>query len=202
MKTLVVFNHPYSGSYCSAILESVKQSLKESGQPYDLIHLDNDGFNPVMSAAELAAFTKVRTLGEEALKDLDEQTLSYAKRLQEAEHLVLIFPVWWELMPALMKGFIDKLIFPAIAYGYTKRGMMRTTLTKLQRVTIISTMNTPGFIYRFIFGNALKGALIMGTFRKIGCKNVKWISLTKVKSVTQKKREKWLSDIRKYFAKF
>ena len=201
MKTLIVFNHPYEGSYCNAVLESAMKGLEDSGQPCDLIHLDKDGFNPVMNAAELKAFAQARRMGTEALKGLDQKTLEYAERLQQAEHLVLIFPVWWELMPALMKGFIDKLIFPAIAYGYKDNGMMRTILTNLQRVTIISTMNTSGPIYRFIFGNALRGALILGTFRKIGCKNVKWISLTRVKGVTQKKRMNWLLDIREYFKK-
>lgn len=201
MKTLIVFNHPYEGSYCNAILESAMNGLQESGQPCDLIHLDKDGFNPVMNAAELKAFAQARTMGAKVLKDLDVQTLDYAARLQQAEHLVLVFPVWWELMPALMKGFIDKLIFPAIAYGYTERGMMKSTLTRLKKVTIISTMNTPGPIYRFIFGNALRGALLMGTFRKIGCRNLKWISLTRVKGVTQEKRMKWLQDIKDYFKK-
>lgn len=201
MKTLIVFNHPYEGSYCNAILESAMNGLQESGQPCDLIHLDKDGFNPVMNAAELKAFAQARTMGAKVLKDLDVQTLDYAARLQQAEHLVLVFPVWWELMPALMKGFIDKLIFPGIAYGYTERGMMKSTLTRLKKVTIISTMNTPGPIYRFIFGNALRGALLMGTFRKIGCRNLKWISLTRVKGVTQEKRMKWLQDIKDYFKK-
>ena len=201
MKTLIVFNHPYEGSYCNAILESAMNGLQESGQPCDLIHLDKVGFNPVMNAAELKAFAQARTMGAKVLKDLDVQTLDYAARLQQAEHLVLVFPVWWELMPALMKGFIDKLIFPAIAYGYTERGMMKSTLTRLKKVTVISTMNTPGLIYRFIFGNALRGALLMGTFRKIGCRNLKWISLTRVKGVTQEKRMKWLQDIKDYFKK-
>lgn len=201
MKPLIVFNHPYEGSYCNAILESAMNGLQESGQPCDLIHLDKDGFNPVMNAAELKAFAQARTMGAKVLKDLDVQTLDYAARLQQAEHLVLVFPVWWELMPALMKGFIDKLIFPAIAYGYTERGMMKSTLTRLKKVTVISTMNTPGPIYRFIFGNALRGALLMGTFRKIGCRNLKWISLTRVKGVTQEKRMKWLQDIKDYFKK-
>ena len=201
MKTLIVFNHPYEGSYCNAILESAMNGLQESGQPCDLIHLDKDGFNPVMNAAELKAFAQARTMGAKVLKDLDVQTLDYAARLQQAEHLVLVFPVWWELMPALMKGFIDKLIFPAIAYGYTERGMMKSTLTRLKKVTVISTMNTPGPIYRFIFGNALRGALLMGTFRKIGCRNLKWISLTRVKGVTHEKRMKWLQDIKDYFKK-
>lgn len=199
MKTLIVFNHPYEGSYCNAILESVMKALEESGQPCDLIHLDKDGFNPVMTAADLKAFAKARTMGVEVLKGLDAKTLEYADRLQQAEHLVLIFPVWWELMPALMKGFIDKLIFPAIAYGYKENGMMQTTLTELKKVTVISTMNTPGIVYRLIFGNALKGSLIMGTFRKIGCRNVKWISLSRVKGVSQEKRAKWLKEIGEYF---
>lgn len=201
MKTLIVFNHPYEGSYCNAILEAAKNGLAESGQPCDVMHLDNDGFNPVMNATELKAFAIARTMGAEALKDLDAITLDYAARLQDAEHLVLIFPVWWELMPALMKGFIDKLIFPGIAYGYKDNGMMKSTLTNLKKVTIISTMNTPGLIYRLIFGNALKGSLIMGTFKKIGCKSVKWISLSRVKGASQEKRAKWLKEIKDYFKK-
>ena len=45
MKTLIVFNHPYEGSYCNAILEAAKNGLAESGQPCDVMHLENDGFN-------------------------------------------------------------------------------------------------------------------------------------------------------------
>ena len=142
MKTLIVFNHPYEGSYCNAILESAMNGLQESGQPCDLIHLDKDGFNPVMNAAELKAFAQARTMGAKVLKDLDVQTLDYAARLQQAEHLVLVFPVWWELMPALMKGFIDKLIFPAIAYGYTERGMMKSTLRVLQPIFLKVPINS------------------------------------------------------------
>lgn len=136
MKTLIVFNHTHEGSYCNAILESAMNGLEESSQPYDLIHLDKDGFNPVMNAAEL--------------KGLDAQTLDYAGRLQQAEHLVLIFP---------------------------------------------------GIVYRLIFGNALKGSLIIGTFRKLGCRNVKWISLSRVKGASPEKRSRWLHNIKEYFKK-
>lgn len=53
-------------------------------------------------------------------------------------------------------------------------------------------MNTPKLIYRFIYGNSLKYALIKGTFKKIGIKNVDWISFNMVKSSSKEKREKWL----------
>ena len=201
MRTLVVFNHPYDGSYCNAILQAVQKGLSDSNQPYDIIHLDHDGFDPVMSGSDLLAFAKARTQGVAALENLHPQVLDYARRLQDAEHLVLIFPIWWELMPARMKGFIDKLIFPGIAYEYTANGMMRSTLKNLKRVTVISTMNTPGIIYKTIFGNAIRGSLMMGTFRKLGIKNAKWINLSRVKGVSREKREKWLADLQKRFVK-
>jgi putative NADPH-quinone reductase len=199
MKTLIVFNHPYEGSYCNAILEAVQSGLKKGHHPVDLIHLDKDNFDPVMRGKDLLAFVKAREDAESALSMVDEQVLDYKRRLEEAEHLVFIFPVWWELMPALTKGFIDKVIFPGIAYEYTEKGRMVSRLHNIKRVTIITTMNTPSVIYRFIFGNAIKKSLLTGTFWKIGYSNRKWISLNMVKNASDKKRKQWLQKIENIF---
>ena len=51
MKVAIVFNHPYEGSYCSAMLQAVTRGLVRADHQVDLIHLDRDGFNPVMSAS-------------------------------------------------------------------------------------------------------------------------------------------------------
>jgi len=114
MKIFIVFNHPYEGSFCSAILGSVLAGLEKAGHQTDLLHLDRDGFDPVMKADDLKGFT----LG----KPVDPKIIEYKRRMEQAEHLVLIFPIWWELMPALTKGFIDRVIFPGVAYDYDKRG--------------------------------------------------------------------------------
>lgn len=200
MKTLIVFNHPYEGSFCNAILESVQSGLRKGNHQIDLIHLDKDNFNPVMSGKELAAFAKARKDAESAYTMLEPQVLEYKKRLENAEHLIFIFPIWWELMPALTKGFIDKVIFPGIAYDYGKSTQMILRLKNLKGITVITTMNTPASIYRFIFGNAIKNALLKGTFWKIGCPNREWVSLNRVKSVSNEKRKKWLVKIEKKFA--
>ena len=52
MKAAIIFNHPYEGSYCSAILQSVTTGLNKAGHTVDLFHLDNDEFDPVMRANE------------------------------------------------------------------------------------------------------------------------------------------------------
>ena len=194
MRTLIVFNHPYDGSYCNAILGSVLAGLRKAGQEADLLHLDKDGFNPVMTAEDLKGFKEGRPV--------DPKVLEYRDRLEKADHLVLIFPIWWELMPAMTKGFIDKVIFPGVAYDYDHSGRwpkMVKRFHRLQGVTLITTMNTHSFFYRLIFGNAIKRAMFTGTFWKMGYGNRKWINLNMVKFVSEKKRKYWLEKIERRF---
>lgn len=196
MRVLIVFNHPHDGSYCSALLAAALDALDGAGHEIDLIHLDRDGFDPVMRSKDLRAFALARSDAEAALALLDERVRDYKVRLEQADHLVLIFPIWWEAMPALMKGFIDKVIFPGIAYDYVGGTTgMKTRLTRLGGVTMLTTMNTPRWAYRLIFGNAVAKAVIRGTFWKIGVPNRRWINLTEVKAATPHRRAAWLREV-------
>jgi putative NADPH-quinone reductase len=200
MKTVIIFNHPYKHSYCNAVLESAINGLRKANHEVDLIHLDEEEFDPVMRAKDLKAFVQAKYESKHHEELLDSKVLEYRNRLMEAEHLVFIFPIWWELMPALMKGFVDKVIFPGIAYEYANNDKkMVPKFKKINGITLITTMNTPSILYRFIFGNAIKKAFFTGTFWKMRYKNRKWIKLTRVKFVSENKRKKWLSDINTYF---
>jgi putative NADPH-quinone reductase len=195
MKVLIVFNHPYSGSYCNAILESVCSGLKKGNHKVDIINLDKDGFNPVMTADDLKAFRDHNPI--------DPKVIQYKEKLENADHLIFIFPIWWELMPALTKGFIDKVIFPGVAYDYVNGSntRMKPLLTNIKGITAITTMNTPRVLYRIIFGDAIQKAIMRGTFWKLGYKNRKWISFNMVKQVSDEKRKLWLTKIEGRFAK-
>src|SRR5690554_3112151 len=95
MRTVIVFNHPNQGSYCNAILQSVAKGLQNANHEVDLMHLDNDGFNPAMSKADLKAFVDHQPI--------DPQVIDYNERLKKADHLIFIFPIWWDIMPATTK---------------------------------------------------------------------------------------------------
>jgi len=194
MNVLIVFNHPYKGSYCNAILDSVVKSLTNANHNIDLIHLDEEGFNPVMTQEDLLAFRN--------RKITDPKSIEYTNRMKKADHVIFIFPIWWEVMPAMMKGFIDKVIFPGSFYEYTNSGYFMFPIMKnIKEITVITTMNTPKIIYRLLYGNAIKKSFIKGTLKKTGYKNVKWISLNMIKSAGKEKRTKWLYDIESKFAK-
>jgi putative NADPH-quinone reductase len=147
-----------------------------------------------MTSADLKAFRDKMPV--------DPKVMEYDNRIKTADHLVFIFPIWWELMPALMKGFVDKVIFPGVAYDYkdASNTFMKPLWKKLKSVTMITTMNTPNWAYWLLFGNAIKKAMFLGTFWKMGYKNRKWMSFNQVKMVSQEKRTKWLSNIENYFS--
>lgn len=195
MRTVIVFNHPYAGSYCNAILNAITLGLQKAHHEIDLMHLDDDGFNPVMSEADLKAFIEHR--------QVDPQVLDYNERLKKADHLIFIFPIWWDIMPATTKGFIDRVLLPGVVYDHHPRGFGLVPLLKnLESVTIITTMNKPRIMYSLLIGNLIRKAMLESVFKTMGYKNLDWISFNSVKRVGREKRIKWLLDLESRFSKF
>lgn len=194
MRTVIVFNHPYEGSFGNAILNAATEGLQQANHEVDLMHLDNDGFNPVMSKEDLKAFVDH--------KPVDPQVIDYNKRLKMADHLIFIFPIWWDLMPAMTKGFVDRVLTPGVVYEHHPRGFGLIPLLKnLKSVTVITTMNKPKIMYSLLTGNLVRKAMLRSVFKTMGYKNLKWISYNRVKSVSQNKRENWLIDLVNRFSK-
>lgn len=164
MRVAIVFNHPFEKSYCKAILDAVTKGLQKANHEVDLFHLDEDGFNPAMSKEDLQAFV--------AHQPVDPQVINYVHRLEKADRLVFIFPIWWDLMPAMTKGFIDRVLSPGVVYDHHPRGFGLVPLLKnLKKITLITTMNKPRIMYAVLIGNLIKKAVLNSVFRTMGYKN-------------------------------
>ena len=194
MRALVVVDHPYEGSFTRALVASACRGLESAGHEVDLIDLHADGFDPVMHGEDLAAWRHGETV--------DPIAADYQRRLLAADYLVVAFPIWWELMPAMTKGFIDKVIAKGVAYDQPKpNGLMKPLLgKKLTGVTLMTVMSTPGPIYRLVFGNPITKAVFRGTFRKIGVRHLRWRNHSNPAGKTQAQREAVLDRIEKDFA--
>lgn len=195
MRTVIVFNHPYEESYCNAILEAVTKGLEKSTHEVDVINLDKDQFDPRMTSADLKAFVEHTAV--------DPQVLDYQERIRTADHLIFIFPIWWDIMPATTKGFIDRVLSPGLAYDHHPRGFGLVPLLKnLKSIILITTMNKPAIMYSVLIGNLIRKVMVKSVFKTMGYKNVNWISFTSVKRVSQEKRVKWLNELENKFSKF
>lgn len=176
-------------------MESVIKGLDKAEHEVDLIHLDRDEFNPRMNAEDLKAFV--------AHRQTDPQLIDFSGRLKTADHLIFIFPILWDIMPASTKGLIDRALSPGLVYNHHPRGFgLIPLLNNLKSITLITTMNKPRIIYTLLIGNLIRKVMVKSIFKTIGYKNVKWICYTSVKGVKYEKRQKWLKNIETKFSNF
>ncbi len=189
MKITIIYSHPWEGSYNHAILERVKKALTGK-HDVDVIDLNKDNFNPVLGEKELALYSEG--------KCLDPLVKEYQEKLDKTDHLFFIHPTWWADVPAILKGFFDKVLSKKWAYESEGKGFPRGLLTHIKGSTVITTMMGPNFYYDYIVGNPLKGSLVKGTIKFCGIKNVKVIKVGSVTNMSDGKRKKWLDKIENY----
>jgi putative NADPH-quinone reductase len=190
MNIKIIYAHPYEGSYNRAILENTLAGLKEAGHTVDLLDLCKEDFNPVMRVEDLEAISR-QTVA-------DPKVLEYQGRIEKANHLVIIFPVWFECMPAILKGYFDKVFSNGWAYKSVEGKRQPVGQLTHLNATVISTMGMPKFVYNLFFNNALKGVLVKGVLKYSGVQKVKWFKLGGVQTVSNEKRTKWLHEIYSY----
>ncbi|GFH40087.1 NAD(P)H-dependent oxidoreductase [Lactococcus insecticola] len=197
---LLILDHPYTAtswenipherSYSAKITHDISNKARSLGNTIDLIDLHADHFNPVMSKAELQTW-RVRGEGDAQVKD-------YQNRIKNADEIWFIMPMWWELMPAMTKGFIDRVFTKQFLLGdQSQDGKRQVQLKKLQTVHLVTVQGTPKFAYRLLYKNAITNALFKGTFRKMGFRGkLKWHVING--DASDIKREKSLGKLLKF----
>jgi len=178
----IVFSHPWEGSFNQAILDGVDKKLREEKRPYQVINLIADGFNPTMTVNDLALYNR----GETA----DPLVVKYGEILQNTDELIIIFPIWWGMMPAIFKGFLDKVLLKGVAYNYSEEGAMLPAFD-IRRTVLITTSQGPTALYRhFIEDN-----LIAFVLNSVGINNVKWYNCDRTAHGPRENREEFLKRV-------
>ena len=185
MKT-IVFSHPYSKSFNKAILDNIVQKLDEIKEKYTIIDLNKDGFNPVMTEEELSLYSQG--------KSIDPLVLKYQEILKNTDELILVFPIWWMSMPAILKGFFDKVMVKGFAYKNTQNGI-KGLLTNVKTAKMITTATAPKFLLNITgFGITMKKANLGG----IGIKKTKWIHYSFRAKGKDEDRKKFLKKVKEF----
>ncbi|MDG4969513.1 NAD(P)H-dependent oxidoreductase [Lactococcus lactis] len=143
----------------SCNLKSITAGLSKKNEGYEVLDLYNDNFNPVYSAKELQQFSK----GQTPYNLVRE----YQKKLKQASELVFIFPIWWYDVPAILKGFLDKVFLPQFAYTEDEEGNWEGLLKHIQKVTLVTTA-TYSKEALTKNGDAIQGVFMNSTLRGVG----------------------------------
>jgi NAD(P)H dehydrogenase (quinone) len=184
-KILLINGHPDNQSFNSGLAEAYKNGALTSGaQVREIVIADLD-FNPNLQ------------YGYRKRTELEPDLLDAWEKIRWADHLVWIHPVWWGGLPAVTKGFIDRVFLPGFAFRYRENSVWWDKLLKGKTARIITTLDQPGFFYRLFFGRPSVNQLRRSTLEFCGVKPVKVTYVGIVKGSTDKKRAQWLAGITK-----
>lgn len=135
MRVLVIFCHPSQGSFNAALHQRVLQVLRDRGHEVDDCDLYAEGFDPVLRAEHLASYQEVPANRQ--------PVQGYVERLLRAEALVLVFPVWNFGLPAMLKGYFDRVLLPGVSFDMSDPRRIRPGLTHLRHVVGVATYGAP-----------------------------------------------------------
>jgi NAD(P)H dehydrogenase (quinone) len=131
LRVLIVYAHPLEMSFISALHARVVETLRGSGHIVDDLDLYAERFDPVMSRETLLHYidTKINTREVEA----------YVERLRAAEALVLVFPVWFDGLPAILQGYFQRVFLPGVSMRIDEAGLFHPNLWNLKRLAAVCT---------------------------------------------------------------
>ena len=185
-RILVILGQPASESFCGALANSYVEGAKAAGNEVQQIALGNLSFDPVLHN------------GYATIQALEPDLVAAQAAITWAQHIVLVYPIWWGAMPALLKGFIDRLFLPGFAFNYREGSQFWDRLLSGRSAHLLVTMDTPPWYFRWIYRMPGHNQMKRTILEFSGIKPVSVSSFGPIKGSTQKKRERWLGQVQAY----
>ncbi|RON65004.1 NAD(P)H-dependent oxidoreductase [Pseudomonas fluorescens] len=181
-RILLILGHPSSESLCGALAERYAESALAAGHEVRQLRLGELVFDPVLRAG----FHQIQAL---------EDDLSAAQSdILWAEHLTLVYPIWWGGIPALLKGFFDRVLLPGFAFKYRKGKAFPDKLLKGRTAHLLVTMDTPPWYYRLIYRMPGLHEVRKTTLQFCGIKPLRTLTFGPVLGSTDQQRQTWLQQ--------
>ena len=182
-KILVILGQPQRRSYGVALAQAYVEGAREAGAEVQELYLGELQFNACANASQPPAA-------------LEPDLARAQEAIRWADHLVFVYPIWWGTIPALLKGFIERVFTEGFAVKFRDDSPWWDRLLKGRSARLIVTMNTPSFIYRWMFGRPGHNTMKKTILEFCGVKPVRITEIGPVRNSTDAKRQKWLGQVR------
>jgi putative NADPH-quinone reductase len=182
-KILVIMAHPGSNSLTQALAEEYQRGAIKSGAEARYLSLSELDFDPVLKE------------GYRGKQPMEPDLTKAQKDILWAQHLVFVYPIWWGAMPALLKGFIDRIFLPGFAFKYRKDSVWWDKLLAGRSARLITLMDTPPWYFRWVYRMPGHNQMKRTILEFCGVKPVRISSFGPVRGADEKQRENWLRKV-------
>jgi putative NADPH-quinone reductase len=182
-KIMIVVGHPQTNTFCRALGEAYQRGAMAAGHMATLFALSEMKFDPILRDG----FRKEQPLEPDLQAAYDA--------LAACDHLVLIFPLWCGDMPALLKGFIERLLQPDLIRRQDTENAMNWSIFKNKSARVIMTMGMPVSVYRFWYGGHALKLITRNILKFIGITPVRHTLFGMIGTSKPETRERWVAEV-------
>ncbi|RJX35264.1 MAG: flavodoxin family protein [Desulfarculus sp.] len=187
MGILLVLAHPAPQSFNHAIAQTARQTLEGLGHQVIFRDLYREDFDPLLEAEEFPRSVALPPLVQE-----------HCRELAAAQGIVVVHPNWWGMPPAIMKGWIDRVFRPGVAYEFMEgdngegvpRGLLRA-----RAALVLNTANTPPAREQEVFGDPLERLWRDCVFGLCGVGGFHRRTFSVVVTSSGQQRRQWLAEV-------
>ena len=188
MKVLILSAHPCADSYCNALTAAAFKGLAAGG--HEVTHLDlyEIGFATAMTREEHAAYTAQEPPPDPVVRE-------HGELVRNVDALVFVYPTWWSGPPAILKGWLERVLVPGIAFTFDDRGAVQPALQNIKRIIGISTYGSPWSYVKLINDN---GRRLLTRALRLTCgrqASTSWLGLYSIETTGTAEREAFLDRV-------
>lgn len=193
MRVLLVFSHPRSDSLSAGLKDATAAALSARGHEVEIRDLYAEGFAPALTSEERGRYHDV----PDNLQGIE----SHVESLRRAEALVLVYPTWWYGMPAMLKGWFDRVWSPGVAF-HLGEGAITPALTNIKRIAVVTSYGSPTWLL-WVIGHPDRKLIGRGIRRLCapGCR-LDWLSLTRMDHRTRAECEAFRDRVAAHFSRW
>ncbi len=183
MRVLLILGHPRGDSFGAALFDAFGNGMTEAGVDHRKVQLRDLQFDLHVRCPSPAD------------QELEPDLVRMQSLINWADHLVFVYPTWWGTAPALLKGFLDRVLTPGFAFRFHDDGTWDKLLVG-KTAELLTTMDTPRAVYRWIYAAPGHRALARATLGFCGVRTVRTQSFGIVERSTLEQRRQWLAAAR------
>jgi NAD(P)H dehydrogenase (quinone) len=194
MHVLLIHCHPRADSFSAALRDAAVQGLTAAGHSVEHRDLYTEAFDPVLSTHQRGVYF------DEAVNALGLE--DHVAALRRAEALVLVYPTWWFGMPAMLKGWFDRVWVPGVAFRLGGPKALLPLLTGLRKIGVVTTYGSPWWLLWWVGWPDRR--FVKRGLRPLcaaGCR-IQWFGLTGMDVDRPPRRARFLARIRRQFSQW
>lgn len=193
MRIGVYLAHPRPGSFNGALFEAVIDQLRDLDVDVRAHDLYAEGFDPALPAAETETVADV-------MPSVDELVQAHRAEVADLDALVFVHPNWWGMPPAVLTGWVQRVLVPGVAYKLATADGEPAGMLKAGRALVLNTSDTPADRERDEFGDPLQQIWGACVLPYVGVTDLRRVVFRTVTDSSARERADWLREAREHAA--